>query len=131
MIMHAKIFYFKNRNDLHQKIGVLKKHFLKGKGQFIYRDQDNRLLIVTDLDIDGQEAFIINEDRDIIKILEGLDFNTFAVRSRRKNAMQENRRIGELVLRNFKDKKVDLENPDIIIYIDQARDISFFYIKRD
>lgn len=128
--MHAKIFYFKNRNDLHQKINLLKKHFLKGNGQFIYRDQDNRLLIVTDSDIDGQEAFIINEDRDIIKILKGLDFNTFAVRSRRKNAMQENRRIGELVLRNFKDKKVDLENPDITIYIDQVREISFVFIKK-
>ncbi|MGC8672047.1 MAG: THUMP domain-containing protein [Thermoplasmata archaeon] len=127
--MYVKIFYFKNRNELHKKVNELKNYFLKEKGQFIYKDQDNRLLVFSDSYIDGPEAYIFHKYNDMVEILQGIEFKTFAVRSKRKGSMNENRKIGDLLLKNLNEKRVDLENPDITIYVDQVKDFTFFYIK--
>ncbi|MGC8663791.1 MAG: THUMP domain-containing protein [Thermoplasmata archaeon] len=127
--MFARIYYFKNRDELHKKIKFLKEYFLKNDGQFIYKEQDTKLIIISNTMIEGQEAFIFRDYEEIINFLENIHFKKFAIRSRRKNSQIENRNLGKLVLERLKEKRVDLEDPDITIYIDQIKNLSYFFIK--
>ncbi|MDP8011994.1 MAG: THUMP domain-containing protein [Thermoplasmata archaeon] len=127
--MFTKIFYFKNRDELHKKIRYFKDYFLKNEGEFIYKEQDTKLIIISSMDLEGLDAYLFKDYLDIIKILKNKNFKTFAVRSKRKNSQQENKLLGELILKNLQDKKVNLENPEITIYVDQIKDMNYFYIK--
>lgn len=128
MNVHYKIFYFKNRNELKMKIQSLKIQFLNDGGNFIYRDENTKLLVISDREIEGTDAFIFKNYDEILEKIKKFDFNTFGVRSKRKNSMEDNKKVGELIQKNL-NKKVNLNNPDLWIYIDEIDKIPFFFTK--
>ncbi|MBD6955184.1 MAG: THUMP domain-containing protein [Thermoplasmata archaeon] len=124
-----KVFYFRNRNELKDFIEKLRKRFLEGEGEFIYRSFENRLLLFYEGDVEGgKEAYIFNSFEEIPEIIKKLEFKSFAVRSRRMNSNQDNRVLGEIIKERL-NKNVDLENPDITLVVDEIGGIKFFFIK--
>jgi len=70
-----------------------------------------------------------------LEILKGKKFNTFKVSAQRSeksfklNSQQINEKIGEYIIDNL-NKKVDLSNPDITIYIEVVEKYCFMYTEK-
>ena len=81
-----------------------------------------------------------NDIKDIETNLKELilekDFNTFKVETKRSyknypmNSMEISRYLGGVVLKNKKDIKVDVHNPDVIINIEVRSDKSYIYFDK-
>jgi hypothetical protein len=124
-----KVFYFKNRNELKNFLESLKRKFLKGEGEFIYRMSGNKLLLFYNGEIEGGNiAYVINKIEEIPELLKDYEFKSFAVRSKRNNSMEDNRIVGKMIKEKM-GKIVDLENPDIKVILDDIDGLTIFFIK--
>jgi len=71
----------------------------------------------------------------ILEIASNIEFNTFKVETDRAdksfpiNSMDFSRQIGGLILRNIKNKKVDVHNPEYLLKIEIREDYTYIYSK--
>lgn len=76
---------------------------------------------------------IINSS--VLEVIKEIDFNTFKVETDRAdksfpiNSMDLSRQLGSLILKNTKDKKVDVHNPDYLLKIEIRSDYTYIYTK--
>lgn len=76
---------------------------------------------------------IINSS--VLEVIKEVDFNTFKVETDRAdksfpiNSMDLSRKLGSLILKNTKDKKVDVHNPDYLLKIEIRSDYTYIYTK--
>lgn len=76
---------------------------------------------------------IINSS--VLEVIKKVDFNTFKVETDRAdksfpiNSMDLSRQLGSLILKNTKDKKVDVHNPDYLLKIEIRSDYTYIYTK--
>lgn len=76
---------------------------------------------------------IINSS--VLEVIKEVDFNTFKVETDRAdksfpiNSMDVSRQLGSLILKNTKDKKVDVHNPDYLLKIEIRSDYTYIYTK--
>lgn len=76
---------------------------------------------------------IINSS--VLEVIKEVDFNTFKVETDRAdksfpiNSMDLSRQLGSLILKNTKDKKVDVHNPDFLLKIEIRSDYTYIYTK--
>ena len=76
---------------------------------------------------------IINSS--VLEVIKEVDFNTFKVETDRAdksfpiNSMDLSRQLGSLILKNTKDKKVDVHNPDYLLKIEIRSDYTYIYTK--
>lgn len=74
-------------------------------------------------------------EQTVLKVASSVDFNTFKVETDRAdksfeiNSMDFSKRIGGLILKNIKDKKVDVHNPDYLLKIEIRSDYTYIYSK--
>ncbi len=127
--MKIKLFYFKNRNEQKNFIEKLSKYFTKNNGEFIYINDDRKTMFIYEGEIEGGfDSYIINSIEEILKILKSYEFETFAVRSRRKNKMDDNKMLGKIIVEGL-NKKVNLENPDLTIFLDSVDGFTLTYVE--
>ncbi|MEM3325565.1 MAG: THUMP domain-containing protein, partial [Thermoplasmata archaeon] len=111
--MKMKLFYFKNRNELKNFVNTLKEEFLNKDGEFIYFIEENKMLIMYNGEMDGgYDSYIIESLEEVPEILRKINFKTFAVRSKRRRKMEDNRILGQIIKEKL-GKDVNLDNPDI------------------
>ncbi|MDD4705908.1 MAG: tRNA 4-thiouridine(8) synthase ThiI [Bacilli bacterium] len=73
---------------------------------------------------------------NLIKILKDKEFKTFKVNAKRSdknypiNSMDINKKLGSLILNKFKDKKVDVHNPELNINIEIRFNKSYLYFEK-
>lgn len=83
-------------------------------------------------------AYKVLSDVDVIKdrslnIVKSEKFDTFKVETKRSDknfpiqSTEFSRQIGGLVLKNTKDKKVDVKNPDLLLNIEIRKDYTYIY----
>ena len=71
----------------------------------------------------------------VLEAIKEVNFNTFKVETDRAdksfpiNSMELSRRLGSLILRNTKDKKVDVHNPDYLLKVEIRSDYTYIYTK--
>lgn len=71
----------------------------------------------------------------VLEVIKEVDFNTFKVETDRAdksfpiNSMDLSRQLGSLILKNTKDKKVDVHNPDYLLKIEIRSDYTYIYTK--
>ena len=76
---------------------------------------------------------IINSS--VLEVIKEVDFNTFKVETDRAdksfpiNSMDLSRQLGSLIIKNTKDKKVDVHNPDYLLKIEIRSDYTYIYTK--
>lgn len=74
-------------------------------------------------------------EENILEIASNTKFNTFKVETDRSDksfpikSMDFSRRIGSLILKNIKDIKVDVHNPDYLLKIEIRKDYTYIYHK--
>ena len=72
---------------------------------------------------------------EIVKILKKEKFKTFKVETKRSDknfpvkALEMNPLLGSHILKNIKDIKVDVHNPDILVRLEIRENYSYFYIQ--
>jgi tRNA uracil 4-sulfurtransferase len=74
-----------------------------------------------------------NKILETIKKEKPKSFKIFAKRSKKDfylTSPEINEKIGEYVLKNFKKIKVDLENPDLICFVEIVQNYAFIYFKK-
>ena len=88
------------------------------------------------------EAFVINGnqikqvEKSIINLLETKKFKTFKIATKRHdksfpiNSMEYSKLIGSIVLKNIKNKKVIMDNPDLTINIEIHSDKTILFFER-
>jgi len=82
------------------------------------------------------EADIKNIKKDSLKILNQYKFKTFRVTARRSdknfplNSQKVNEQVGEYILENIKDVKVNLEKPDNTLYVEITDRGVFLYTEK-
>ena len=127
--MKMKLFYFKNRNELKNFVNTLKEEFLNKDGEFIYFIEENKMLIMYNGEIDGgYDSYIIESLEEVSEILRKINFKTFAVRSKRRRKMEDNRILGQIITEKL-GKDVNLDNPDITIYLENVGKFNVIFIK--
>ncbi|MEM0150920.1 MAG: THUMP domain-containing protein [Thermoplasmata archaeon] len=127
--MKMKLFYFKNRNELKNFVNTLKEEFLNKDGEFIYFSEENKMLIMYNGDMDGgYDSYIIESLEEVPEILRKINFKTFAVRSKRRRKMEDNRILGKIIKEKL-GKNVNLDNPDITIYLENVGKFNVIFIK--
>ena len=83
-------------------------------------------------------ALKVERDEEVIKssvleILSKKEFNTFKVETKRSDksfpisSLDFSRKIGGVILKNISNKKVDVHNPDLFVFIEIRRDHAFIY----
>ena len=83
-------------------------------------------------------AYKVLSDVDVIKntvldVVNNEKFDTFKVETKRSDknfpiqSTEFSRQIGGLVLKNTKDKKVDVKNPDLLLNIEIRKDYTYIY----
>jgi thiamine biosynthesis protein ThiI len=86
-------------------------------------------------------AYKIENDYEILKeklieLVEDKEFNTFKVETRRsnkkfiKNSMEISKELGAVVLTNLENKKVDVNNPDLLINVEIRLDAFYIYFDK-
>ena len=74
-------------------------------------------------------------ENNVLDIVSNIEFNTFKVDTDRADksfpitSMEFSRRIGALILKNIKNKKVDVHNPDYLLKIEIREDYTYIYAK--
>ena len=74
-------------------------------------------------------------ENSVLKVVQKEEFNTFKVETDRadKNfpikSMDFSRQMGALILKNMKNKKVDVHNPDYLLKIEIREDYTYIYAK--
>ncbi|MEM0144370.1 MAG: THUMP domain-containing protein [Thermoplasmata archaeon] len=127
--MKMKLFYFKNRNELKNFVNTLKEEFLNKDGEFIYFIEENKMLIMYNGEINGgYDSYIIESLEEVPEILRKINFKTFAVRSKRRRKMEDNRILGQIIKEKL-GKDVNLDNPDITIYLENVGKFNVIFIK--
>ncbi|MEL9998738.1 MAG: THUMP domain-containing protein [Thermoplasmata archaeon] len=127
--MKMKLFYFKNRNELKNFVNTLKEEFLNKDGEFIYFIEENKMLIMYNGEMDGgYDSYIIESLEEVPEILRKINFKTFAVRSKRRRKMEDNRILGQIIKEKL-GKDVNLDNPDITIYLENVGKFNVIFIK--
>ena len=85
-------------------------------------------------ELDGND--IKDIETNLKELIVEKDFNTFKVETKRSyknypmNSMEISRYLGGVVLKNKKDIKVDVHNPDVIINIEVRSDKSYIYFDK-
>ena len=85
-------------------------------------------------ELDGND--IKDIENNLKELIVEKDFNTFKVETKRSyknyamNSMEISRYLGGVVLKNKKDIKVDVHNPDVIINIEVRSDKSYIYFDK-
>ena len=75
-------------------------------------------------------------EEEVLKLIKEKKFNFFAIRAKRSSknypltSMEINRQVGAHILDNLKDKKVDLDNPDLACYIEIANNKAMIYLDK-
>lgn len=75
--------------------------------------------------------------RQVFVLIKNKDFKTFRVSSQRSkkdfnlNSLEIDKEIGVFVLEKFRDKKVDLRNPDLEIFIEIVENFAFIYLEKN
>lgn len=124
-----KVFYFRNRGEMKDFLGMLRKKFLSDKGEFIYISEDKKMLVFYSGEIEGGfEAHTIMSFDEVVELLKNFNFNTFAVRSKRENSLRDNKILGAMIKERL-GKIVDLEKPDVTVVLDRIDNYTIFYIK--
>ena len=74
--------------------------------------------------------------KDVVELLKDKEFKTFKVKSKRTNknipltSVELSKNLGEDILRNIPDKKVDVENPNILVNVEYRSDSTLVYFDR-
>ena len=85
-------------------------------------------------ELDNNNLELISDN--LIKLLKDKDFKTFKVNAKRSdknypiNSMDINKKLGSLILNKFKDKKVDVHNPELNINIEIRFNKSYLYFEK-
>ena len=81
------------------------------------------------------DSSIDSINSSVLEVIKEVDFNTFKVETDRAdksfpiNSMDLSRQLGSLILKNTKDKKVDVHNPDYLLKIEIRSDYTYIYTK--
>lgn len=74
-------------------------------------------------------------EKNVLEVANNVDFKTFKVETDRADksfpieSPEFSKRIGALILKNIKDKKVDVHNPDYLLKIEIRSDYTYIYTK--
>ncbi|MGC8992621.1 MAG: THUMP domain-containing protein [Thermoplasmata archaeon] len=100
--------------------------------EFIFYKEKNSALIFSDEDLEKilnlKRVYIFNLFEEIPEYFKNFKDIKFAVRSK-FDSKNINPYVGELILKENKNLKVDLEDPDITIIIDRINRKNYFFIK--
>lgn len=85
-------------------------------------------------ELDNNNIELISNN--LLELLKNKEFNTFKVNTKRSdknyplNSMDINKKLGSLILNKFKNKKVDVHNPDLNINVEIRFNKSYFYFEK-
>ncbi|MDD2238273.1 MAG: tRNA 4-thiouridine(8) synthase ThiI [Bacilli bacterium] len=85
-------------------------------------------------ELDNNNIELISNN--LLELLKSKEFNTFKVNTKRSdknyplNSMDINKKLGSLILNKFKNKKVDVHNPDLNINVEIRFNKSYFYFEK-
>ncbi len=71
-----------------------------------------------------------------LEVVSKLNFKSFKVETKRAfkafplNSIEVGSKVGEVILKKFKDKKVDLKNPDLTLFIEILKDFTLIYSEK-
>ena len=74
--------------------------------------------------------------KDLLNVIKEKEFKTFKVETKRsnknffKNSMEISRELGAVVLSNLENKKVDVNNPDLLINVEIRIDAFYIYFDK-
>ena len=85
-------------------------------------------------ELDNNNIELISNN--LLELLKSKEFNTFKVNTKRSdknyplNSMDINKKLGSLILNKFKNKKVDVHNPDLNINVEIRFNKNYFYFEK-
>lgn len=142
---NRKVFINLLSNNIKEKLRHLDVKIIKDRSRMYieYVDKDEKEILGVLNNTFGLHAFnlsykvhtnISDIKEGVLNVLRNVKFNTFKVITKRRDksfeicSMDFNNLIGGLVLKNIKDIKVDVNNPDINIHIEIDKDNTYIYL---
>lgn len=74
--------------------------------------------------------------KELVNVVKDRNFTTFKVETKRsnkkffKNSMEINKELGAVILTNIENKKVDVNNPELLINVEVRLDAFYFYFDK-
>ena len=131
--------FLKSKRTQRELFKILKKNIeslnlelFRKRTRLFAKGFDIRLKNVFGIESIAQGIFTNEPTKYILKVIKDQDFNTFKVKVKRHDkslpytSVDYARYFGEEILKNLKDKKVDLKNPDFVINIEIFGENDFF-----
>ena len=142
---NRKVFINILSNNIKEKLIGIDAKIVKDRSRmYIYfQDEDQKKILDILSNTFGLHAFNLaykvntntsDIENGILEILKNTNFKTFKVITKRRDksfpicSMDFNNVIGSLVLKNIKDIKVDVNNPEISIHIEIDKDDTYIYL---
>ncbi len=135
------------KQNIEEKIGKLADiKFDKGR-MFIKTEEENFSLVLNSLkkifgiheievgyQIENTDLSLIEEN--LIKIIQNQDFQTFKVETKRSDknypltSLEVSKYLGGVILKNKKNIKVDVQNPEVTFYVEIRKDYAYIYSEK-
>ena len=135
------------KQNIEQKIGNFANiEFDKGR-MFIKTEEKNYSFVLNSLkkifgiheievgyQIENTKMSLIEES--LIKIIQNKDFQTFKVETKRSDknypltSLEISKHLGGIILKNKENIKVDVQNPEVIFYVEIRKDHAYIYSEK-
>ena len=135
------------KQNIEEKIGNFANiEFDKGR-MFIKTEEENYSFVLNSLkkifgiheievgyQIENTKMSLIEES--LIKIIQNKDFQTFKVETKRSDknypltSLEISKHLGGIILKNKENIKVDVQNPEVIFYIEIRKDHAYIYSEK-
>ena len=135
------------KQNIEQKIGNFANiEFDKGR-MFIKAEEENYSFVLNSLkkifgiheievgyQIENTKMSLIEES--LIKIIQNKDFQTFKVETKRSDknypltSLEISKHLGGIILKNKENIKVDVQNPEVIFYVEIRKDHAYIYSEK-
>ena len=141
---NLRLFIDKLYNNIKNKLKDYNVVITKNKVRMFIdiKDNDENIIVSKLNEVFGIHSIVvcykIEKSMDSIyseslKLLNNIKFNTFKVETNRAdktfiyNSMDVSRLVGAHILKNMKDKKVDVHNPDLTLHVEIRPDYTYIY----
>ena len=135
------------KQNIEEKIGNFANiEFDKGR-MFIKAEEENYSFVLNSLkkifgiheievgyQIENTKMSLIEES--LIKIIQNKDFQTFKVETKRSDknypltSLEISKHLGGIILKNKENIKVDVQNPEVIFYVEIRKDHAYIYSEK-
>lgn len=135
------------KQNIEEKIGNFANiEFDKGR-MFIKTEEENYSFVLNSLkkifgiheievgyQIENTKMSLIEES--LIKIIQNKDFQTFKVETKRSDknypltSLEISKHLGGIILKNKENIKVDVQNPEVIFYVEIRKDHAYIYSEK-